>query len=64
MKTETRGRKTIPKEIKKIPVTIYLQSQEIEQLGGIENCRNELINYSKTKIYVTTNHKGLHESRN
>ena len=59
---ETRGRKKIPKEIKKIPVTIYLQLQEIEKLGGIENCRNELINYSKTKANVTNNYKGLQQN--
>jgi predicted acetyltransferase len=64
MKTETRGRKTIPKETKKIPVCIYLQAQEIEQLGGMVNLRNELTNYSKTKANVTNNYKGLHESRN
>jgi hypothetical protein len=62
MKTETRGRKTIPKEIKKIPITIYLQAQEIEQLGGMENLRNELTNYSKRKTNVTNNHKGLQQN--
>ena len=60
---ETRGRKKIPKETKKIPITIYLQAQEIEQLGGMENLRNELTNYSKTKVYVTNNHKGLQQNR-
>jgi hypothetical protein len=64
MRTETRGRKTIPKENKKIPICIYIAANDIEQLGGISNLKNELINYTKTKIYVTTNHKGLHESRN
>lgn len=63
MKKDNRGRKTIPAESKKLAVTIYLQKQEIEQLGGVENLRNELINYSKTKIYVTNTHKGLHENR-
>ena len=61
---ETRGRKAIPKETKKIPVTIYMQAQEIEKMGGMQNCKNELLNFSKTKIYVTTNHKRLHQDRN
>jgi hypothetical protein len=47
---ETRGRKAIPKETKKIPVTIYMQAQEIEKMGGMQNCKNELLNFSKTKF--------------
>jgi len=63
MKKDNRGRKTIPAETKKLAVTIYLQSQEIEKLGGIVNLRNDLTNYSKTKIYVTNNHQRLQQNR-
>jgi hypothetical protein len=60
---ETRGRKKIAKEERKTPVTIYLQAQEIQQLGGIENTRNQLIEYAKTKVYVTTDNKRLLKNR-
>jgi len=46
MKTETRGRKPISDELKKIPITIFLPQYEVERLGGKESLKIKLTNYA------------------
>jgi hypothetical protein len=56
MKTETRGRKPIDPSTKKVPVTIYLPSGDINTLGGIARLRDDLYLYSKTKVSIKNYH--------
>lgn len=46
MKTETRGRKPISNELKKIPITIFLTQYDVEKLGGKESLKIKLTNYA------------------
>ena len=45
MKQETRGRKTIPDNEKKIPVVVYIKSETIDKLGGKEKLKQNVTNY-------------------
>lgn len=45
MKVETRGRKAIPDQLKKIAVTIFVSQNEIQRLGGKESLKIKLLNY-------------------
>lgn len=56
MTNETRGRKKISNDLKKVPVTIYLPQIEVDKLGGKESLKSKLINYA------TTNTKGLQQN--
>jgi len=57
MKVETRGRKPIANQFKKIPVTIYLSQLEVDNHGGKEILKSKLLKY------VTTNTKRLQQTR-
>lgn len=54
MKTETRGRKSIPDDEKKIPITIFVKTEFINKLGGKESLKQILTNYLKTLQNVTS----------
>jgi hypothetical protein len=45
MKQETRGRKTIPDNEKKIPVVVYIKSETIDKLGGKEKLKQKVTSY-------------------
>lgn len=45
MVTERRGRKTIPDKEKKINVTVYIQRNIIEKLGGIDKTKQLVTNH-------------------
>lgn len=55
MTKETRGRKKISNELKKVPVTIYLPQYEVDKNGGKESLKSKLLNYA------TTNSKRLQQ---
>jgi hypothetical protein len=48
MKVETRGRKPISNQLKKVPVTIYLCQSEVDNNGGKETLKSKLLNYATT----------------
>ena len=50
MQKETRGRKRLPDNQKKKPVTLFLSAYQIALLGGETETKNLLTNYSLTKI--------------
>ena len=50
MKKESRGRKAIPLELKKIPLTIYLKQSEVEALGGAPKLKDDILFFTKTKL--------------
>lgn len=50
MQTETRGRKKLPENKKKKPITLFLTNEEIDLLGGGDEAKTLLTNYSKLKI--------------
>jgi hypothetical protein len=52
MKKESRGRKPIPSELKKIPLTIYLKQSEVEALGGAPKLKDDILFYTKTKLKI------------
>jgi hypothetical protein len=45
MKVETRGRKTIPDNEKKVPVVVYIKSETIDKLGGKEKLKQKVTSY-------------------
>lgn len=57
-KKETRGRKPILPQLKKIPVTIYLPQIEVDKLGGKKRIQdlfhNSIKNYSNAPTTPTT----------
>jgi hypothetical protein len=46
-KKETRGRKSIAPELKKVPVTIYLPQIEVDSWGGKKRLQNLFLNTIK-----------------
>lgn len=50
MQKETRGRKKLPENEKKKPLTLFLTQTQIEILGGETETKKLLQNYSLTKI--------------
>lgn len=52
MKKENRGRKPIPVELKKIPLTIYLKQNEVEALGGAPKLKDDILFFTKTKLKI------------
>jgi hypothetical protein len=57
-KKETRGRKAIAPELKKVPVTIYLPKIEIDNLGGKKRLQDLFLqnikNYSNAATTTTS----------
>jgi len=57
-KKETRGRKAIAPQLKKIPVTIYLPKIEIDNMGGKKRLQDLFLqsikNYSNAATTTTT----------
>ena len=57
-KKETRGRKSIAPELKKVPVTIYLPKIEIDNLGGKKRLQDLFLqnikNYSNAATTTTS----------
>ena len=47
---ETRGRKRLPENKKKKPITLFLTTDEILLLGGEKEAKDLLKNYSSLKI--------------
>jgi hypothetical protein len=56
MKVETRGRKPIANQLKKVPVTIYVCQSDVDNNGGKETLKSKLLKY------VTTNTKRLQQA--
>jgi|LakMenEpi03Aug12_release.lakeMendotaPanAssembly.Ray.scaffolds.fasta_scaffold94945_4 hypothetical protein len=56
MKVETRGRKPIANQLKKVPVTIYVCQSDVDNNGGKETLKSKLLKY------VTTNTKRLQQT--
>ena len=52
MKKENRGRKPIPVELKKIPLTIYLKQNEVEALGGAAKLKDDILFFTKNKLKI------------
>jgi hypothetical protein len=50
MLKETRGRKRLPENKRKKPITLFLTTEDIILLGGDESAKNMLQNYSSLKI--------------
>jgi hypothetical protein len=50
MQTETRGRKRLPENQKKKPITLFLTADEVALLGGEKAAKNILQDYSLFKI--------------
>jgi hypothetical protein len=48
MKSENRGRKPIPKHLKKIQISIYISEIDVEKNGGKESLKTKLFNYATT----------------
>jgi hypothetical protein len=57
-KKETRGRKAIAPQLKKIPVTIYLPKIDIDNMGGKKRLQDLFLqsikNYSNAPTTTTT----------
>lgn len=47
---ETRGRKRLPENLKKKPITLFLTADEVALLGGEVAAKNILQDYSLFKI--------------
>jgi hypothetical protein len=47
---ETRGRKRLPENLKKKPITLFLTAEEVALLGGEKSAKNILQDYSLFKI--------------
>jgi len=47
MKQETRGRKPLPKDKKKIEVRVYLPGDAIKRNGGLNKVKSKIKNYIK-----------------
>lgn len=47
MKKETRGRKPLPEDKKKIEVRIYLPGYVIKRNGGLQKVKSKIKNYIK-----------------
>lgn len=56
MTNETRGRKKLINDQKKIPVTIYLPQIQVLKFGGKESLKTKLLNY------VTNNSERLQQN--
>lgn len=50
MLKETRGRKPLPENLKKKPITLFLTADEVALLGGERAVKNILQDYSLFKI--------------
>jgi len=50
MVQETRGRKPVKEHLRKIGVQVFFEQYKIEQLGGLENVKNLLIEYVENKL--------------
>lgn len=48
MKKETRGRKPIPDEQKKVPLTIFIRQHEIDKAGGKKATQDKLYQLFKS----------------
>jgi len=49
VKHETRGRKPIAPELKKINIQLFVQQYQIDKLGGIKKTKLKLQNYINEK---------------
>lgn len=53
---ETRGRKPLPTGEKKIPLTIYVRTSDINTIGSKAEIKNKLLDYINTMKYVKDKH--------
>lgn len=47
---DKRGRKPVEEKMRKISVQIYLERYKIDELGGIENAQQLILNFLKSKL--------------
>lgn len=62
MLKETRGRKRLPENLKKKPITLFLTADEVALLGGERAAKNILQDYSLFKIKQNAKKKALSNS--
>jgi hypothetical protein len=49
VKHETRGRKPIANELKKVNLQIYVQQYQVDKLGGMKKTKEKLLNFINEK---------------
>jgi hypothetical protein len=62
MLKETRGRKRLPENLKKKPITLFLTADEVALLGGERAAKNILQDYSLFKIKQNAKKQALSNS--
>ena len=49
VKHETRGRKPIANELKKVNLQIYVQQYQVDKLGGMKKTKEKILNFINEK---------------